>query len=89
MCLGIPARIIEIKESEPMRSGKVDFGGVTREISLAFVPEAKCDDYVIVHAGFAISLLDEKEANETLDLLAEIGILDDSPDAPLVADTSD
>jgi len=58
-----------------MRMGKVDFGGVTREVCLAYVPEAQVGDYVIVHVGFAISRLDEEEAQETLRLMAEAGIL--------------
>jgi len=86
MCLGIPGRITEIRNDEPMRTGKVDFGGVAREVSLAFVPDAECGDYVIVHAGFAISRLDEKEAQETLNLLAEIGVLEDTPDVPWTTD---
>jgi hydrogenase expression/formation protein HypC len=58
-----------------MRMGKVDFGGITREVCLAYVPEAGVGDYVIVHAGFAISRVDETEAHETLALLVESGIL--------------
>lgn len=76
MCLGIPGRIIEANENPLMRMGKVDFGGIVREISLAYVPEAAVGDYVIVHAGFAISRLDEQEAHETLKLMAEAGILE-------------
>ncbi|MBN1954698.1 MAG: HypC/HybG/HupF family hydrogenase formation chaperone [Anaerolineae bacterium] len=76
MCLGIPGRIIETDDAPLMRMGRVDFGGIVREVCLAYVPEAGLDDYVIVHAGFAISRLDEKEAQETLDLLAEMGILE-------------
>ena len=78
MCLAIPGQITDITNDELMRTGKVDFGGVARDVSLAFVPDAECGDYVIVHAGFAISRLDEKEAKATLDLLTEIGILEDS-----------
>lgn len=77
MCLGVPGRITQVRESGLMRMGKVDFGGVTREVSLAYVPEAKKGDYVIVHAGFAISQVDEGEAKETLDLLVEVGILEE------------
>ena len=77
MCLGIPGRIIETQEGELMRMAKVDFGGVIREVSLAYVPEADLNDYVIVHAGFAISRVDEAEAQETLDLLVESGILEE------------
>jgi len=79
MCLGIPGRITEIRNDEVMPVGKVDFGGVAREVSLAFVPDAECGDYVIVHAGFAISRLDQEEAKATLDLLAQIGVLEETP----------
>lgn len=73
MCLGIPGRIVEVDDNPLMRMGKVDFGGVTREVCLAYVPEAQVGDYVIVHVGFAISRIDEEEAKETLRLLAEMG----------------
>jgi len=59
--------------------GKVDFGGVAREACLAYVPEAQVGDYVIVHVGFAISQIDKAEALETLELLVEIGILEEEP----------
>lgn len=72
MCLGIPGRIIETYESEGLKIGKVDFGGVTREVCLEYVPEASVDDYVIVHVGFAINILNEEEAQETLALLSEL-----------------
>ncbi len=75
MCLAIPGQVIEVNEDELMRMGKVDFGGVTREACLAYVPEAQVGDYVIVHAGFAISRLDEVEAQETLELMVESGLL--------------
>ena len=72
MCLGVPGRIIELYESEGRRMGTVDFGGVRREACLDFVPEAQVGQYVVVHVGFAISLLSEVEAQETLELLREI-----------------
>jgi hydrogenase expression/formation protein HypC len=75
MCLGIPGRVIETNDNALMRMGKVDFGGVVREVCLAYVPEAQVGDYVIVHVGFAISQLDEEEARQTLELLAEAGII--------------
>ena len=80
MCLGIPGRVVEVGPEGLMRMGKVDFGGVIREVCLAYVPEAQIGDYVIVHVGFAISQLDEDEAQETLKLMAEIGILEEEPD---------
>jgi hydrogenase expression/formation protein HypC len=71
MCLAIPGQIQSIEGSEPMeRTGKVSFGGVVKSIMLACVPEAKVGDYVMVHAGFAISIVDEKEALETFKYLA-------------------
>ena len=72
MCLGVPGRINETYEAEGRRMGTVDFGGVRREACLDFVPEAQVGQYVVVHVGFAISLLSEVEAQETLELLREI-----------------
>ena len=77
MCLAIPGRVIETQEGDLMRMGKVDFGGVTREVSFAYLPEVRVGDFVIVHAGFAISQVDEAEAEETFDLLVECGILEE------------
>jgi hydrogenase expression/formation protein HypC len=72
MCLGVPGKIIEIYEDQKTRMGKVDFDGVTLEVCLEAVPEADIHDFVIVHAGFAISRLSEDEAAETLRYLKEI-----------------
>jgi hydrogenase expression/formation protein HypC len=72
MCLGIPGRIIETYENGGLKMGKVDFGGVQRETCLEYVPDASIGDYVIIHVGFAISVLSEQEAEETLNLLREI-----------------
>ena len=77
MCLAIPGRIVEIEEGgeAALRRGKVDFGGVKKEISLAFTPEAVIGDYVLVHAGFALNTVDEGEAQkifEHLDKMAEL-----------------
>lgn len=72
MCLGVPGQIIEVQENGLMRMGRVDFGGITREVCLAYVPEAQVGDWVIVHVGFAISRLEEEEALETLQLLGEV-----------------
>lgn len=73
MCLGIPGKILEIYKQNDLLMGKVDFGGVTRETCLAYVPEAKIGDYTLVHVGFALSLIDEKEALETIELIDQIG----------------
>jgi len=75
MCLGIPGRITEIYEAGGLPMGKVDFGGVTKECCLSYVPEAKVVDYTIIHVGFALNLLDEAEAQETLQLLRDIDAL--------------
>jgi hydrogenase expression/formation protein HypC len=72
MCLGVPGKIIEVYESNELKMGKIDFGGVVRESCLEYVPDANVGQYVIVHVGFAISLLSEEEAHETLELLREI-----------------
>lgn len=73
MCLAVPGRIVSIGESpEILRSGLVSFGGVLKEVCLAYVPEARVGDYVIVHVGFAISTLDEQEALRVLEYLDEI-----------------
>lgn len=87
MCLGIPGQIVDVDEGGLMRMGKVDFGGVTREVCLAYVPEAQVGDYVIVHVGFAISQVDEAEAHETLQLMAEVGILEGELDTSMVAES--
>jgi hydrogenase expression/formation protein HypC len=73
MCLGVPGKIVEIYEQGGLKMGKVDFGGVLRETCLAYVPEAQVGDYAVIHVGFALNLLDEAEALETLALLKEIG----------------
>ena len=75
MCLGIPGQITEVVDDALLRMGKVDFGGAAREVCLAYVPEAKVGDYVIVHVGFAISQVDEEEARQTFELMKEAGIL--------------
>lgn len=72
MCLGIPGKIKEIYLQENTRMGKVDFNGVELEVCLEAVPEAQLNDYVIVHAGFAISQLSEAEAKETIDILNQL-----------------
>ena len=71
MCLGVPGRIVSVEEGL-MRMGTVDFDGSTLEVCLAYVPEAQIGDYVLVHAGFALAQLDEKQAAETLDLLRQM-----------------
>ena len=72
MCLGIPGKITEIYEKDTLLMGRLDFGGITKEVCLAYVPEAKVGDYALIHVGFAISLMDEDEAIETLKLIKEV-----------------
>ena len=72
MCLGIPAKVIELYKSNGMQMAKVDFGGALKEACMEYLPEVKAGDYVIVHVGFGLSILDEQEAMETLELLRQI-----------------
>ncbi len=73
MCLAIPGKVTSISgEDLLMRSGKVDFGGILKEVSLAYVPEVKVGDYVIVHVGFALSRVDEEEANQVFEYLRQM-----------------
>jgi hydrogenase expression/formation protein HypC len=74
MCLGVPGKVVSMEPNSlgiPM--GKVSFGGIAKEVCLAYVPEVEVGEYVIVHAGFALSRLDENEAMEVFDLLAQLG----------------
>ena len=97
MCLGIPGKVVEINDEGPLRMARVDFGGVRKEACLAYLPEVVVGDYVIIHVGFAISQLDEEEANKTLELLRmidaegvamELGSMseDSAPSAPPTAE---
>jgi hydrogenase expression/formation protein HypC len=73
MCLGIPGRVMETYLQNDLPMGKVEFGGIVKEICLAYTPEARVGDFVIVHVGFAISRVDETEAREIFTYLEEIG----------------
>jgi len=75
MCLGIPGKVIEIRDDAGLPMGKVDFGGVRKEACLAYIPEVQLGDYVIIHVGFAISRVDEEEALKTLEILSTMGDL--------------
>lgn len=79
MCLAIPGKITAITtdEDNPFRSGKVSFGGISREVNLSLVPDARVGDYVLVHVGAAISMVDEAEAKITFEYLKQIGELDE------------
>jgi hydrogenase expression/formation protein HypC len=74
MCLAIPGKILDISQQIGLRAGRVEFGGMVRAVSLDYVPEANVGDYVIVHAGFAMSVVDRQEAERTYQLLEEIGV---------------
>ena len=79
MCLAIPGKLLDTQGDDPLlRSGRVSFGGAVKEINLAFVPEAKPDDYVLVHVGFAIGVIDEEEAQQVFKALEQL----EEPTAP-------
>jgi len=76
MCLAVPGKIISISCGEPLeRNGRVSFGGVVKDVNLAYVPEAKAGDYVIVHVGFALNTIDETEAQQVFEYLRQMGEL--------------
>jgi len=77
MCLAVPGKIVETKEENGSRLGRVQFGGITRQVQLDFVPEAGIGDYVIVHVGFALSKVNAEEAERTYRLLEEMGMLEE------------
>ena len=77
MCLGVPGKVLEVYEAHGTRMGHVDFGGIKKEICLAYVPEVVAGDYTIVHVGFAITKLDEASALETLKMFEDLGILEE------------
>ena len=82
MCLAVPGKILSVAGDDPLtRLGRLDFGGIIKEINLAYVPEAQIGDYVLVHVGFAITLLDEAEAARVFDHLREIGELNDAAES--------
>lgn len=81
MCLAIPGNIVSIEGNDPLlRTGKVNFGGIIKNVNLAYVPEAKIDDYVLVHVGFAINTIDEEEAQKIFQYLKEMDELTDLED---------
>jgi hydrogenase expression/formation protein HypC len=72
MCLGIPGKLVEVYEQNGLPMGKVDFGGILKEVCLVYTPEVQVGEYVLVHVGFAISRIDETEAQETMALLNDV-----------------
>jgi hydrogenase expression/formation protein HypC len=89
MCLAIPGKVAGIEEKDGIRTGRVQFGGIIRQACLDFVPEAKEGDYVLVHVGFAISVVDKEEAERTYALLESMGLLEEelAPDGAAPAES--
>ena len=82
MCLAVPGKIMSIEGDDPLfRRGRVNFGGIVKDVSLAYVPEAEIGDYVVVHVGFALSVVDEEEANKVFEYLREMGELEELKEA--------
>lgn len=82
MCLGIPGKVTEIsEEKDELTMGRVSFGGLVKEVCLSYVPEAKVGDYVIVHVGFAISKIDEREARQVFEYLEQMGETEELKDS--------
>jgi hydrogenase expression/formation protein HypC len=82
MCLAVPGKILSIEGKDFARTARVSFGGIVKEVSLAYIPEANVGDYAIVHVGFAISLVDEREALQTFEYLKQMGELDELESSP-------
>ncbi len=79
MCLAVPGKLLSVRGDDPLtRTGRVSFGGVVKEVQLAYVPEARDGDYVLVHVGFAISTVDEAEAARVFAFLQQMGELDEA-----------
>jgi hydrogenase expression/formation protein HypC len=81
MCLAVPGKIVSIDKNSTPIMAKVNFGGVLKDVCLEFVPDAKVNDYAVVHVGFALSILDEKEAKETIKIFEEMERLANEKDA--------
>jgi len=83
MCLAVPGKVLDIRGNDPLlRTGRVSFGGAVKEVSLACVPEARVGDYVLVHVGLALSIVDQEEAEKTFRYLREMGDLDGLDQGP-------
>ena len=79
MCLAVPGKVLEISELSGIRTARVEFGGVCRQVYLGFVPEAQVGDFVMVHVGFAISVVDAEEAERTYELLQALDLIETEP----------
>ena len=82
MCLAVPGKITELHDERGVPMARVDFGGISREVCMAYLPEAQPGEYVVVHVGFAISRVDEEEAARTLADLRELGELAELESSP-------
>lgn len=84
MCLAVPGKLISVEGDDAVfRRGRVNFGGIVKDVSLAYVPEAKIGDYVVVHVGFALSIVDEDEARKVFEYLREMGELEELKEAAI------
>lgn len=88
MCLAVPGQLISIDDDSVMRVGVVDFGGVQKQVNLAFVPDAEVGEYVLVHVGFALNTIDADEAGRVFRYLDELGELDELADGEPSGDVS-
>lgn len=77
MCLGVPGKVLDIRDERGTKMATVDFGGVTKDVCLAYTPQAQVGDYTLIHAGFAITMVDEESALTTLELFEQMGLLDE------------
>ena len=82
MCLAVPGKVLSKESIDGVKVGQVQFGGITRQVALGFVPEAEVGDYVMVHVGFAISRVDEAQAKRTYEILEQLGTLHSSGPCP-------
>lgn len=77
MCLGVPGRVLDVRDERGTQMATVDFGGVTKDVCLAYTPQAQVGDYTLIHAGFAITMVDEESALKTLELFEQMGLLEE------------
>jgi hydrogenase expression/formation protein HypC len=85
MCLAVPGRVLDIEERDGTRMASVDFGGVVKEVCLEYLPDLQVGEYAVVHVGFALQRLDEESARQTLELFAELGMLEEEFGDPWAA----
>ena len=85
MCLGIPGKVLEIDERDSLPMGKVEFGGIVKEVCLAYVPEVQVGQYVLVHVGFALSRIDEEQAQEIFSYIQQLDEVAELQDDPLAS----